>query len=91
MATNLRLRPDAAEAVRLEAERTGTSQQDVIRAAVDSHLGLVSVGGVTDLANDLVRELRLCPPRTPFRTVVNRVPLPDNVTVSDLLDRSDRL
>lgn len=40
MATNLRLRPDAEEAVRAEAARTGKSQQDVIREAVDRYLGL---------------------------------------------------
>ena len=40
MATNLWLGPDAAEAVRRKAERTGRSQQEVTREAIDVHLGL---------------------------------------------------
>ncbi|MFT4236064.1 MAG: ribbon-helix-helix protein, CopG family [Microbacterium sp.] len=41
MAMNLRLRDDAAAALRAESERTGLSQQEILRRAVDEHLGLV--------------------------------------------------
>lgn len=54
MATNLRLRPETEEALRLEAERTGRSQQEIIREALDLHLGLREPGsyrtrGIQDL------------------------------------------
>lgn len=39
---NLRLSPEAEEAVRREAERTGRLQQAVIREAIGRHLGLVA-------------------------------------------------
>ncbi len=39
---NLRLSPEAEEAVRREAERTGRSQHEVIREAIGRHLGLVT-------------------------------------------------
>lgn len=40
MATNLRLRPEAETALRKEAERTGRSQQDLIREALDRYLSI---------------------------------------------------
>ncbi|WP_417564625.1 ribbon-helix-helix protein, CopG family [Microbacterium sp.] len=40
MAMNLRLQPEAAAALRAESERTGLSQQEILRRAVDEHLGL---------------------------------------------------
>lgn len=42
---NLRLGPDAEDAVRREAQRSGRSQQDVIREAVSRLLGLSSDQG----------------------------------------------
>lgn len=90
MATNLRLRPEAKEAVRLEADRTGRSQQAVIREAIDRHLGLVPPGTPTgDLAR-LVATGTVRPPRTPYRRPANRARLPSGVTSADLLDRADR-
>jgi hypothetical protein len=41
VATNLRLRPDAEAALRAEAERSGRSQQEILRDAVDRYLDLV--------------------------------------------------
>jgi hypothetical protein len=38
MAVTLRLRPDAADALRAEAERTGLSQQTIVRRALDEYL-----------------------------------------------------
>jgi hypothetical protein len=38
MATNLRLRPEAEQALRIRSERTGDSQQKIIRDAVDAYL-----------------------------------------------------
>jgi hypothetical protein len=40
MATNLRLNLKAERALRAEAARTGESQQNLIRTAVDQYLGL---------------------------------------------------
>jgi hypothetical protein len=91
MATNLRLRKDAVEALRREAHRTGRSQQDVIRDAVDRQLGLMSAtaGGGDELyallATGAVRR-----PRSVYRRAVKRLRLPQRVTSADLLDRHDR-
>ena len=40
MATNLRLRPEQSEALRVRASATGRSQQELIRDAVDRYLDL---------------------------------------------------
>lgn len=91
MATNLRLRPEAEEAVRVEARRSGRSQQDVIRDAVDRYLGLASrAGGATEL-DALVASGAVLPPRVPYRTPRRRLTLPKGVDTADLLDRSERL
>ncbi len=90
MVTNLRLSPEAAEAVRLEAERSGRSQQAVIREAIDRHLGLVtpetSGGEVARLDASGTVE----PPRASYRRPTRRLRLPSDVTSADLLDRSER-
>lgn len=83
MATNLRLSEQAAAAVRAEAKRTGRSQQDVIRTAVDRHL----IPDVRQAAS--IREA-IIPPRTPFNHDIERVELPKGVSSLDLLDREDR-
>ena len=91
MATNLRLRREAVEALRREAQRTGRSQQDVIREAVDRQLGLApaTAGGGDDLdvlvATGVVRR-----PRSAYRRAVTRLRLPQRMTSADLLDRRDR-
>lgn len=81
MATNLRLRDDAIQALREASERSGRSQQDLIREAIDRYLGLV------DEQTDLDRALaqgRVRPP-TPFLDVRPRTVVP--VASTDLLDR----
>jgi hypothetical protein len=89
MATNLRLSEQAAAAVKAEAMRTGRSQQDVIRAAVDTYLASPSSPPV----NAPSWRDELIPPKTPFRTVPldERATLSEGVTSLDLLDREDRI
>lgn len=91
MATSLRLRPDAEQAVRTEAQRTGQSQQDLIREAVDQYL----VFGRADVprtdADALLARGALLPARGPFRRSECRLSLPEGTTSLDLLDRDDRL
>jgi hypothetical protein len=90
MATKLRLRPDAEEAVRVEAQRSGRSQQDVIRDAVDQYLGLrPTTTGNRDL-DDLIARGLVRAPREPYRKASKLIPLPPGVTTLDLLDREDR-
>jgi hypothetical protein len=90
MATNLRLRPEAEEAVRAEAARSGRSQQEVIRDAVDRYLALkpdTTQAGDLDM---LIAGGTVRPPRTPYRKASRRMTLPIGMTSADLLDRADR-
>lgn len=87
---NLRLSAEVASALQAEAERTGKSQQEIIRDAVARHLHLV--GRETALsdreqarASGLVR-----PARVPYRKVTPQLRLPEGVDSIDLLDREDR-
>lgn len=89
MATNLRLRPEVERALRAEAQRSGRSQQEVIRAALDHYLGLAG-GDVASAPDAELRRLGLCPPRMPFREATTWLELPPGVTTADLLDRDDR-
>lgn len=84
---NLRLRPEVAEALRAESERTGVSQQEILRRAVDDHLGLAAAARSRRLP-DWVE-----PPRQVFRDVVPRVALPEGITSEQILDdlRAERL
>lgn len=91
MATNLRLRPDAEEAVRREAERTGRSQQELIREAVDQYFQLSAPNGPRTEAESLVASGVVLPPRSPFRQVSPSLSLPEGKTSVDLLGRDDRL
>lgn len=93
MATNLRLRPDAQDAVRAEAQRSGRSQQEVIREAVDRYLGLVpgTVSTATRDLDALVASGSLRRPRTPYRRPRRRLRLPAGVESAELLDRSERV
>ncbi|MDP8978233.1 MAG: ribbon-helix-helix protein, CopG family [Actinomycetota bacterium] len=91
MATNLRLRPEAEEAVRAAARRSGRSQQDVIREAVDRYLGLASRAGGASELDELVASGAVLPPRAPYRKPRRRLTLPDGVSTVELLDRSERL
>ena len=90
MAMNLRLAPDAEQAVRREAERTGRSQQEVIREAVGRHLGLAGAGSGGELGM-LVSTGVVRPPRMPYRKARKRLTLPPGVASTDLLSRGDRI
>lgn len=87
MATNLRLSEQAAAAVKAEAKRSGRSQQDVIRAAVDAYLAPRAEPHRESWRDSLI------PPERPFETVPEDqlIPMPEGVTSLDLLDREDRL
>ncbi|MGO2745708.1 ribbon-helix-helix protein, CopG family [Microbacterium sp.] len=85
MAMNLRLRDDAAEALRAEAERTGLSQQEILRRAVDEHLGLAGATRPTPYPDWVI------PPERPYRSVTPTLRLPAGMTTADLLDREDRI
>jgi hypothetical protein len=89
MATNLRLRPDAEAALRAEAERSGRSQQEILRDAVDRYLDLA--GGDSSSGDVFLRSGTLLPPRTRYRKVTPTTTLPDGITSLDLLDRDERL
>lgn len=86
MATNLRLSEQAAEAVRAEAKRSGRSQQDVIRAAVDKYLEPRESHPTSESIRD-----QIIPPLMPFIHDLERVKLPPGMTSLDLLDREDRI
>lgn len=85
MAVNLRLRVDAAAALRAESERTGMSQQEILRLAVDEHLGLVESARPTPYPDWVI------PPERPYRSVKPMLRLPEGMTTADLLDREDRI
>lgn len=89
MATNLRLRPDAEAALRAEAERSGRSQQEILREALDRYLHLTS--GDSSHGDVLLRLGALLPPRTCYRRVTPTRTLPAGVTSLDLLNRDERL
>ena len=84
MATNLRLRPAAEVALRAASERSGRSQQELIREAVDGYLGLSTVDPPVN--SGIVRA-----PRSALRRVDRLLTLPAGVTSLDLLDRDDRI
>lgn len=88
---NLRLGSEAEEAVRREAQRTGRSQQAVIRDAVGRHLGLVPGERAGSELGVLVSMGNVRPPRTPAHKVGKRLKLPPGVTSAELLDRGDRV
>lgn len=89
MATNLRLRPEAEDALRRESQRTGRSQQELIREAIDRYLDVRLADANTKRPTLVERGLGL-PPRSPMRAAVRLISLPDGITSLDLLDRNDR-
>ena len=91
MAVNLRLRPETEEALRAEAERSGRSQQDILREAVDRYLGLTPAQRPATDRESLLATGLVLPPRTEYREVRPYVTLPPGVTSLDLLDRDDRV
>jgi hypothetical protein len=93
MATNLRLSREAEEAVRREAERSGRSQQEVIRDAIARQLGIAesaSTGARDDLAS-LISSGTVRAPRSHAHRGGRRLLLPDGVGSVDLLNRDDRI
>ena len=91
MATNLRLRAVAEEALRREAERTGRSQQDLIREAVDRYLGLAGDRPSTSDRDVVVASGLALPARRAYEELEELVRLPEALTTIDLLDRDDRV
>lgn len=91
MAMNLRLAPEVAAALQAEAERTGRSQQEILREAVARHLHLVEderPGSDRDAARagQVVQ-----PARVAYRRVRPRLRFPKDTNSLDLLDRDDRI
>lgn len=89
MATNLRLRPETETALREEAERSGRSQQELIREALDRYLGIGVRPGAHSM-DELIANGTVIRPRVPYRRPHRLLQLPDGVTSLDLLDREDR-
>jgi len=85
MAMNLRLRPEAAEALKAESERTGLSQQEILRRAVDEHLGLA------EKPRPAAYPAWVIPPKRMYVPVTPRLTLPEGMTTMDLIDREDRV
>jgi hypothetical protein len=87
MAMNLRLRHEASAALRAESERTGVSQQEILRRAVDEHLGLVPRTRAPEWP-DWVE-----PPAEPYRDVKPWITPPPGRSMVDVLSdlREERL
>ncbi len=85
MAVNLRLSTDAARALSEMARRTGRSQQQLLRLAVDRLLG---IGDAPERGHYIAAGLVRAP--TPYRDEEPRVTLADGATSMQLLDRDDR-
>ena len=91
MAMNLRLEPEAQDAVRRESQRSGRSQQAVIRDAVARQLGLTSDNRPSGDLDILVASGTVRPPRSSRKVAKVRLRLSEGRTSADLLDRSDRI
>lgn len=85
MATNLRLTDDAVTALRDAARRTGRSQQDLLREAVNRYLGI----GAKDSPRDRAVTAGLVKAPSPFEDVAPTVVLPGGRSILDLLDRDN--
>ena len=91
MAVNLRLSSDVAAALQAEAERSGRSQQDILREAVARHLRLVEDEPQTSDRATARTDQVVRPARVPYRKVSPRLRRPEGTSTLDLLDRGDRL
>ena len=89
MATNLRLRPDAEQAVRERAALTGKSQQELIREAVDRYLGLNPPVSLDGAAEVLVASGLALPARAAYRELDQLIPLA-GLTTEALLGRDEQ-
>ena len=85
MSTNLRLDDEAVAALRAAAQRSGRSQQDLLREAVDQYLGLHQETGARKHAieSGLVRV------PAPFQDTKPGITLPKGVSSVELLDREN--
>jgi ribbon-helix-helix CopG family protein len=89
VAVNLRLGAETEAALRAEAQRTGRSQQDILREAIGKYLGLIP--NQADGIDPLITHGKVAAPRVPFRDVRPRLHLRPGETSLDLLDRDDRI
>lgn len=87
VSTNLRLGDVAVAALRDAARRTGRSQQDLLREAVHTFLGI----GRPDNSRDRAVTAGLVKAPSPFQDVEPHVVLPAGRSVLDLLDRDSAL
>ena len=85
MATNLRLSQQTALALQEAARKTGRSQQDLIRDAVEQYLG---IGPVVNERARLIAAGSI-EPGTPFEDVEPWVILPAGMSSLALLDRDE--
>jgi hypothetical protein len=90
MAMNLRISPELGAALQAEAERTGTSQQEIIRVALAQHLHLVAHDAPLSDREQARASGRVRPARVPYQQVVPRLRLPEGVDSLGLLDRDER-
>lgn len=93
MAMNLRLPDETAAALQAEAERTGQSQQQIVREALGRRLHLVDHEAMEAQLTDRQRAwstLAVQPARVPYRKVRPRLRLRRGETSLDLLGRDDR-
>jgi predicted transcriptional regulator len=87
VSTNLRLSDELAAALRKESIRTGRSQQEIVRDAIASKLGLVAKE--TAVA-EAIREGRVEAPE-PFQDFEPHLTLPPGQSSIDLLERDERV
>ncbi|SDI89284.1 Ribbon-helix-helix protein, copG family [Frankineae bacterium MT45] len=85
VSTNLRLSEETAAALRGLSERSGRSQQDLLRDAVNRYLGLTG----SESSRDRAVSAGVVRPPTPFQDVVPFIELGDGVRTLELLDRDD--
>ncbi|NIK55857.1 ribbon-helix-helix protein, CopG family [Kribbella shirazensis] len=90
MAMNLRLAPEVAAALQAEAERTGQSQQEIVRDALGRRLHLIDHEDPTGDREHARATRAVQPARVPYRKVTPRLRLPKGTSSLDLLDRGDR-
>ena len=77
--------------MRAAAQRTGRSQQEVLRAAVDRYLGLGEPTAPRTDREVLIAAGTVRPARTPFRAERPKLALPAGTDTTDLLEREDRM
>jgi len=83
MSTNLRLSSEAAAALKEVSAKSGRSQQELIREAVDRYLGRANELGALQAA---INSGLVSPPSS-FQDCAPSIHLGDGRTTADLLDR----